>query len=301
MSLLQLLACGGPAVLSPTLDVESDALLSTLPSDVTLVAGGDLAALRDAPLARALVSRALLDPDALEASALATGVEAWSGVRVGCGGAGCVAVGPGRLRRSELETVASTRGLDVDDDGERAILSAGGVPFAAEARGPFLLAGDLPAVEAFGRDALASASFRDAIPDGDVWIGARDASTFLAQAADRLDAEGSDEGARLATRLRDASDSSVAGLARTIGLSLTAGKAMSAVLRVQCVDVMAAREVGWMMDAALLRARLAAPEEVDEVLADVAIVRVGDVVEARVSGTAEGWADVLALRAEASR
>lgn len=279
-----LLACGAPPALSPTLDVEQDALLATLPADVSLVAGGDVAALVASPLARRLAGRGLFDPDALDAQAAALGVGGWTAVRAGCGGAGCVAVGPATLDRGALESAAMLEGLAVDDDGQRAILSAGGVPFAAETRGEILLAGDLPAVAAFGGPGIDRSAFRGAIPAGDAWIGARDADRFLAQAADRLDAEGSRRARRLAAKLRDPRRTAKARLARTIGLAVSAGEAPSAVLRVVCVDTMAAREVEWMIAFALATM---------PTLESAEVVRVGAVVEARMAGTADEWLAML--------
>lgn len=297
-------------MLSATLDPDADGLLESLPADVTLVGGGDLAAALDSPLGRALSDVTGEDSASFQARALDLGVGGITRVVAGCGGDGCVATGPGTLLASRFSRSAEALGMLTRNESGRTIVESGGVPFALTAAGRTgddaglmggsLLAGDLPAVVAFGSTRLGAGAFDDLVPEGHLWLAARDPETLLSQAADRLEAEGSESGATLAGRLRDGEDTAAFDQVVAMGMSIGTGDPATVRLRVRCVDTLAARKVALVMDAALLEQRLLAlgaseqGGDLSGLLDDVEIVRVDDVVEARVTAPAATVAAALA-------
>lgn len=286
--LLLLLACAPEATLTPTMRFDEDALFRSLPADVTLISGGDIRAAVDSPLGRALVDAGALDTDAMTVQADDLGLQGWSRFVAGCGGAGCVATAPGVLDAGRLQLSASALGMRAQGEGQRTRIEPGGVPFVVDARlaERVMVAGDLPAVDAFGATRLDSGAFADLVPEGDLWIAARDPDLFLEQAADRLEAEGSQGGLELATMLRDPERTRARKWVTGLGLSVSTGDPSTATLRVQCVDTAGARRVAWLLDAARWQQELTAPDDGSALLQSVEVVRVGDVVEARVSAPA---------------
>lgn len=285
---LLLLACAPEASLTPTMRFDDDALFRSLPADVTLISGGDIRAAVDSPLGRAFVDAGALDVDAMTGHADDLGLQGWSRFVAGCGGAGCVATAPGVLDPGRLHLAATGLGMPARGEGQRTRIEPGGVPFVVDARlaERVLVAGDLPAVDAFGATRLDVGAFADLVPEGDLWIAARDPDLFLEQAADRLEAEGSDGGRDLAALLRDPDRTGARRWVAGLGLSVSTGVVSTATLRVQCVDTGGARKVAWLLDAALWREELTASDDVNALLQSVEIVRVGEVVEARVSAPA---------------
>lgn len=181
-----LLACA-PDTLAPDAAVTGDAMLAALPADVTLVASVDMAALPEALRAPAR--------DALRRA----GVPAVERGRLGCGGAGCVALLEGDFAGMALEReeavqadgavvarVAPARGtLPGLDAWTRA-----GEPLALRRLAPGkLVVGDRAAVRAAAaarRGGFHVEQLTGAIPEGAAWVAARDLDRLLDQADDRL-------------------------------------------------------------------------------------------------------------------
>ena len=297
MSLLLLLACGGDHPLQPSLAVGEDPAFSSLPADVTLVGGGDIAAAMASPLGMALAARGLLDVEAVAEGAAELGVSGWGGVVAGCGSGGCVGVAEGEVEAEKLSLAAEARGFELAREGERQVVRAGGVPFAvqaccglAEPRAKNVLFGDMPAVLAFGGTRVPADAFLDVVPAGDLWLAARDADRLLDQAAIRLRAEGSPAGEEIALMLEDPERARNTDLARAVGFSVQTGETSAFTLRVSCIDTGSARKVAWMLELALVEAKLTTPETLSAMLDTAEIYRNGDVVEARMTGTPEAWA-----------
>ncbi len=268
-----LIGCAGPG-LSPDLDVRGDTMLAALPSDVTLVVGGDLRSVRGAPLlaevlAHLGVDRADLDARVEEAGGLSAGTEAVDALRVGCGDAGCAALLEGDFTGARTPTLpepgaragglrvraAPTRlaGLDAQSEaGERYALR-----LLSDTKG---ILGDRAAVRAVRRargQGLDVSRLEGDIPEGDLWIAAWDLDRLTEQAARRAEraAPGAGEDLRdWVARLAERAPVPLSDLA-TVALSVRLDAGAEARIRVRCTDEAAALTVAMALDVAAARVR----------------------------------------------
>jgi hypothetical protein len=192
---LVILACQGPPKLAEDMDVSGDPHLAELPADATVIMGGPLGELERSFVGKRLSS---LIPPEVAGLPLAQVEEA----RLGCGSGGCRLWMAGdfsdwspKIPGVELLAIPTDpqRWLGSRISGWR-VQPPRGKAVELAVQEDVVRGGDL---EAGG--GLAPATL--VVPRGDVWFVLRDPLLMRRQAADRLRAEGTVEGAEAAERL----------------------------------------------------------------------------------------------------
>jgi hypothetical protein len=296
-----LAGCAGPG-LSPSVDLREDGMAAALPSDTTLLFGGDLRSLGEAPFTEALLTRAGMEIADLDAAVLAAGgpaagARAVDEVRIGCGDAGCAALLEGDFAGTQLTgarlTAARFDGLPARGKpapgkvpGVDAVGSAGQRYSLRVLSGEKAVLGDRAAVRAVRKSGSGGAGldvsrFDGDVPAGDLWVVAWDLERLVEQAARRAERGAPGAGDALRERVAEAVAKAPVPLAdiATVALSVALGvereDPVEARLRVRCHDEGAALTLAIAMEVAAARAPAAGAEPLE-----VTVARVGPVVEA---------------------
>lgn len=189
--------CSSEPSLQPTAPVDLNARVRALPAGVDLVVGIDMpAVLVDADLARQVVEADVLG--------IPSGLHGLDQVVVGCGDEGCVGLVDGSVDQASLG--------GIEGPSER-LISASGWQGRLDRLGEGkLIVGDLAAVRATrrahreGRPRLDTSWLEGTVPEGPIWLAARDPGLLHGRSVQWLRALGLPELTRLARSLEDQQD-----------------------------------------------------------------------------------------------
>jgi hypothetical protein len=235
-ALLVLTGCQQPP-LSQALDTNSNPLLAELPAEAPLLIGGEPEAVVELLTSLDMMP---IQPDLIAAERLVGA----------CTADGCVMILEGELERArELTALSRRRTRELPDGVE--LIADDGLALQARWSPGRLRLGHAEAVEGLEHaHPLDPATIAGDIPEGDLWIYARDQELLAAQITDWLTRRGPAGAEALATlNTTLAQRPALARQIQSVALSFTAAQPAEVRLRLRCSSAGSARQVSLAMQA----------------------------------------------------
>lgn len=273
---LPLVACQpAPDQLAPSLDPSGHPLLTELPASAPLLVGGQAAPLLDSPWA----GRLALDTQFTATAGVSA--DAVDHIAGACTDSGCALLATGDTTQLSLAHLqahhpAAQRHPDrIDARGDD------GVRYRLQRAPGRILLGHTGAVERLGAhtEPLDPVDLTGLIPDGDLWLYARDQDALAAQAASWIRHSGSDEMRAQLPEL-EARFAARPELARAVtDVALSVDAAAVARVRLTCTTEGAAMLLATALRAERRRQQATQPQPIAEAIAQTTLTRVGPQIE----------------------
>lgn len=300
MTLVLMLACGSKPALLPSVDPAAHSLLADAPADATLLASLELAETLESPLLQEWRTQHALELERLDTEWQGRFGATLSGTEqavLGCNEAGCSWQLRGDYRSLDLGAVgAQLARPEAGVNGVRQVNRQDALLFRSQDGTPLrlqrvaadrVLLGHGPAVkaQASATTGLGVAGLEGAIPQGDLWVVARDPEQLREQVLGYLAWRDTDEAREGTERVEAlwADRPELVDDIELIALSLSLDEPSRLAVRASCWDVEGAERVFGFLEPLLAAQRLesALDPRAKELLGHVELVREGRRVELR--------------------